>query len=185
MDVVSDRWSAGVGTGVVVLVSLGIGAFVCKVVHESGHALTARAFGSRIESVHMDWPLKFGFFRVAYAQPDRPWQRGLSDLMGTGATSILAYVLVVLVLWLRPALWVRTAVLCVAIVCAWDMFLYATLPLFGLRRGLVMGGRHAEPVEGAAMIGIPPWVFLSGLAVGFIVFHTLLYWAFKARAVQL
>jgi len=167
------------GTLLLLLISAGVGALICKVVHESGHALTALAFGAKIESVSVDFPRKLGFFTVKYSQPAVKWQRGFATLMGTGSTAILAYMLVLATLATRCTLWLRLPVLSVAFVCAWDMFLYATLPLFGLRRGLFIGGRHAEPVYGAEMMGIPKWVFLCCLAVSFVVFHALLYSALR------
>ena len=167
------------GTLLLLLVSIGFGTLICKIVHESGHALTAFAFGAKIESVKLDIPYKFGFFSVKYEQPIVKWQKGLTDLMGTGSTTILAYMLVLATLVIRCTLWLRLPVLSVAFVCAWDMFLYATLPLFGLRRGLFIGGRHAEPVCGAEMMGIPRWVFLCCLAVSFVTFHFLLYSALR------
>lgn len=138
------------GTLLLLFVSAGVGALICKVVHESGHALTALAFGAKIESVSVDFPRKLGFFAVKYSQPAVKWQRGFATLMGTGSTTILAYMLVL-----------------------------ATLPLFGLRRGLFIGGSHAEPVCGAEMMGIPKWVFLCCLVVSFVVFHALLYSALR------
>ena len=175
----SGYYGTFVGTVCVLLVSAYIGALVCKVVHESGHALTAIAFGSRVESVGVRFPLKPGFFRIAYSLPGEQWQKGLTTLMGTGATTILAYMLVFIMLGCRCPVRFRLAVLLVALVCAWDMFLYSVLPLLGLRRFLLFGGRHAEPVSGAQMIGIPTWLFLCGLAVSFMAFHALLYCALR------
>jgi hypothetical protein len=173
------EYGVAVAMGLLVLISLGGGALVCKVVHESGHALTALACGGRVESVRVGPPRKPGFFRIEYTLSGRDWQKGLTDLMGTGATTILAYTLILLVLYFRPALWLRWAAISVAVVCAWDMFLYATLPLFGLRRFLVLGGRHAEPLYGAELMGVPAWLFLSGLTVSLIAFHGLSWWALR------
>jgi hypothetical protein len=106
----------------------------------------------------------------------------MTALMGTASTMALGYGLVFVVLLVRPAWWLRLTLLSVACVCAWDMFLYATLPLVGLRRGLFVGGRHAEPVFGAEMMGIPKWVFLFCLMIGFIVFHTLLYFGLRRNS---
>jgi hypothetical protein len=151
------------------------GAAVCKIIHESGHALTAWAFGGTIESVRVHLPTKPGFFRIEYRLPAGGWRHGLTDLMGTAATTIAAYVLVLAVLGHRSRLWPRFVLLPVSLVCAWDMFLYGTLPLLGLRRFLVFGGRHAEPVNGAEMMGIPKWLSLLALALSFIAFHYLWY----------
>jgi hypothetical protein len=168
-------------TALLVLISLGAGALVCKVVHESGHALTAVALGGKIESVRACLPRKPGFFRVEYSLSGSDWRKGLTDLMGTGATTLVAYGLILVVLKGRPAPWLRTVVVPVSLVCAWDMFLYATLPLLGLRRGLLLGGRHAEPLCGAEMMGVPRWLFLCGLTVSFIAFHSLLYWSLRRQ----
>jgi hypothetical protein len=150
-----------------------VGAAVCKIIHESGHALTAWALGGTIESVRVHLPTRPGFVRIEYLLPAGGWRKGLADLMGTGATTIVAYGLVLAVLAHRSQVWPRFVLLPVSLVCAWDMFLYGTLPLLGLRRFLVFGGRHAEPVSGAGMVGIPKWLFLLMLALSFIVFHYL------------
>jgi hypothetical protein len=166
------------------LASVIVGGLLCKIVHECGHALTAVVLGGRIESVRISLPLpsRPGFFRIRYSLPSSDWRNGLTDLMGTGATTILAYGLVLAVFLTRPPLWLRLAALSAAFVCAWDMFLYATLPLLGLRRFLILGGRHAEPVYGTELIGIPPWLFLSLLAVSFLVFHGLAGWVLRRMA---
>ena len=162
-------------------ISIVFGAIVCKVVHESGHALTAFAFGAKIESIHLSFPRKFSFFSIRYSQPDVNWKRGLTDLMGTGSTTLLAYILILIVLMVRCPMWLRIGLTSVSFVCAWDMFLYATLPLLGLKRFVFFGGDHAEPVCGAGMMGIPRWLFLCGLTVSFIMFHTLFYWVLRRR----
>lgn len=164
-----------------IAVGLIVGVLVCKIVHESGHALTASILGGRIEAVRMNFPRKCGFFSVRYTEPEGDWRRGLVTLMGTGATTVLAYVLLLLTLRWRLPLWPRLGVLLVAWICAWDMFLYATLPLLGLRRGLIVGGHHAEPVEGAALLGIPAWLFLVALTVSFVAYHALMYRALRGR----
>jgi hypothetical protein len=164
-----------------VLVSLITGALACKVIHESGHALTAWALGGEIQSVRIGFPRKLGFYHVGYTPPSKDWQKGLTALMGTGATTIVAYALALVVLNSHPSLWLRLSGLAIAWVCAWDMFLYATLPLLGLRRGLVAGGRHAEPVDGAQLMGVPAWLFLIGLTVSFVAFHALVYRALRGH----
>ncbi|MEN6428930.1 MAG: hypothetical protein ABFE13_26580 [Phycisphaerales bacterium] len=164
-----------------ILVGLIVGILVCKVVHESGHALTASVLGGRIEAVRVSFPWRFGFFGIRYAEPGDDWRRGLATLMGTGATTLVAYILVLFLLRWRTPLWLRLGTLLVAWICAWDMFLYATLPLLGLRRGLVVGGRHAEPVEGAELMGVPAWLFLIGLTASFVAFHALAYRAFRGH----
>jgi hypothetical protein len=163
------------------LASVIVGGLLCKIVHECGHALTAVVLGGRIESVRISLPLpsRPGFFRIRYSLPSSDWRNGLTELMGTGATALLACVLVVIAMRYPFSSWPSWVLLPVSLVCAWDMFLYATLPLFGLRRFLVLGGRHAEPVYGAEMMGIPRWVFLSALAMGFIMFHSLWYWVLQ------
>ena len=170
------------GTLLFLLISIVVGALVCKVVHESGHALTALALGSKIESFSVHVGLKTGFIHIMYQGPAVDWQRGLTALMGTSSTTALGYALVLVVLLMRPIWWIRLGTLSIACVCAWDMFLYATLPLFGLRRGLFIGGRHAEPVCGAEMMGIPKWLFLFGLAISFAVFHTLLFYGLRRNS---
>ena len=162
-----------------VLASLVIGALICKVLHESGHALTAAALGGNIQSIHISFPRKLGFYSMKYTEPQKDWQKGLTALMGTGTTTVVAYALALVMLICHPPLWLRLSGLCIAWVCACDMLLYATLPLLGLRRFIVAGGRHAEPVCGAEMMGIPAWLFLVGLGVSFFIFHILVYCALR------
>ena len=181
-DVLTKSCGGLMGTLVLLLVSVTVGMLVCKVVHEFGHALTALVFGSKIESVSVNVSLKPGFIHITYQEPAVTWQRGLTALMGTISTTALGYGLVFVVLLVRPACWLRLGMLSISCVCAWDMFLYATLPLFGLRRGLIAGGRHAEPVCGAEMMGIPRWLFLFGLVIGFVLFHTLLYYSLRRNS---
>jgi len=178
----SMRGSGSILTGgVSIFFGLIVGILVCKIVHESGHALTASVLGGRIETVRMSFPRRFGFFSVSYSEPPGDWRKGLTILMGTGATTIVAYLLVLLALGWRLPVWLRMGTLLAASICAYDMFLYATLPLLGLRRGLLFGGRHAEPVEGAELMGIPTGLFLIALSVSFAVFHTLAYRACRGR----
>jgi hypothetical protein len=169
------------GAVMLVLASLIAGALLCKVVHESGHALTAVLLGGTIESVRVRLPLPSspGFFRIEYSLSGSPWRRGLAGLMGTGGTAVVAYALLLVAMRYRSVSWPQCVLLPVSVVCAWDMFLYGTLPLLGLHRFIVFGGNHAEPVEAAQMMGVPKWLFLSALALSFVVFHGLWYWALQ------
>ena len=161
--------------------SLIVGALLCKIVHECSDVVTAAVLGGRIESVRISLPLpsRPGFLRIRYSLPGGDWRNGLTELMGTGTTVLLACALVAIAMRCSFSSWLSRVLLPVSLVCAWDMFLYATLPLLGLRRFLVLGGRHAEPVCGAEMMGIPRWLFLSALVLGFIVFHSLWYWVLQ------
>jgi hypothetical protein len=91
--------------------------------------------------------------------------------MGTGTTTLLAYLLLALLWRLRPSRYVRAALALIALLMVWDMVLYAVLPLFGLRRFIFFGGDHAEPVQGMELMGVSKAWFLAALGVSFLLFH--------------
>jgi hypothetical protein len=181
MLVLTRNSSLVVGAVLIAVASLIAGALLCKIVHESGHALTAVILGGKIESVRARLPLPRspGFFRIEYSLSGSPWRKGLAGLMGTGCTTLVAYALLLIAIRYRSLWWPQFALLPVSLVCAWDMFLYGTLPLLGLHRFIVFGGDHAEPVDAAQMLGVPRSLFLSALALSFVAFHSLAYWALQ------
>lgn len=165
------------------LASVAIGAIVTKICHEGGHALTALACGCTIRQIRIMpgiqiYPsLKRAACRtvaISYTEPAGPRRRGFVAFMGTGSTTLLAYLLLALLGWLRPSGYCRTFLAVMAVLAAWDMYSYSTLPLLGLKRFVVFGGSHAEPVHAMELMGVPRAPFLIALAVSFLVFHSLL-----------
>jgi hypothetical protein len=165
------------------LASLAVGAIVTKTCHEGGHALAALACGCRIREIRIMpgiqvYPsLKRAACRtvaIAYTEPSGPRRQGFVAFMGTGLTTLLAYLLLALLVWLRPSGYYRTFLAVMAVLAAWDMYSYSTLPLLGLRRFVVFGGSHAEPVHAMELMGIPKAPFLIAVAASFLVFHSLL-----------
>jgi hypothetical protein len=174
-----SRWRE-LTLALVLLASVPIGAVFTKIAHESGHALTARACGGTIHYVRLMPGIQVypslqrapcRIVSVRYTDPPGPWRQGLVAFMGTGFTTLLAYLLLALLWRLRLSCHVRAALALIALLLAWDMVLYAVLPLFGLRRFIFFGGDHAEPVQGMLLMGVSkPW-FLAGLGLSFLLFH--------------
>ena len=141
---------------------------VASLVHELSHGLTAQALGGRFNWLcvwpgvqlwpHLGQPYQgewgTAIAKISYSTgpgwATEGWQEGLVWLMGSG------------VLMLE------------------DVLLYATLPeLFGVRHYVVFGGRRPEPVDGAAMLGCPRYVFvlltivISAMMLGGLVAYVL------------
>ena len=149
------------------------------VLHELGHGLTAQALGGRILSLGVwpgvelwpapgqpaEGPWGTAIARLAYATGpgwgEGSWQIGLVRLMGS-VTNLLLATLALGSLWLfRPRGWLRLFLIAQALMFA-DLLLYCTLPEFwGLPHYLVFGGSHAEPLDGAELLGCPRWAFIA------------------------
>lgn len=167
------------------------GAIGTKFVHEFGHAITAIGCGATIRRVCIMPGLQLypvlGKARcricsVTYSEPEVPWKRGLVAFMGTGATTLTAYLLLILLWRMHLPTWGRLSLAVIAVLLAWDMFLYSTLPLVGIRRFLLFGGQHAEPVHAMELMGVTKTLFLVGLALSFATFHGLLLWILRAKS---
>lgn len=137
----------------VILASLLAASLVSLVVHEGGHAVTARAFGADITRVQLFW-LQFVddpqtgwgvrwetwelggdyFGSVRWTEGDPPpttWQRGLSKLMGSGSSTLLGLSALAFLLWRpRPSRfpWLTVFIVLVAVA---DIFTYAVVPMVG------------------------------------------------------
>ena len=153
------------------------------VAHEAGHVITAAAFGHPLQRVDVipgiqiyptirwtGWSANIAW--VAMGTPRVPWQEGLCLLMGSGMTSVLAYCGLFVAARLRRNL--SRVILAASVLYAWDMLLYATMPLIGLRHWIVVGGSFAEPFEGARLMGLADWVFWLLWTTDFLLFHWLL-----------
>ncbi len=84
----------------------------------------------------------------------------LAGSMSTWLVSVVAIFLLWLRRW-RP--WARGVLILLGI---WwiDLFTY-TLPVWGLRRSVLWGGRYAEPFEAAVALGVPGWLFQAFVIV--------------------
>lgn len=163
----------------VFLVTLALVWAASLVLHEVGHGLAAEAVGGDVIWLRVwpgieVWPAVgqpvegawgTAIARLAFTTgtgwgPDS-WQDGVISLMGSGTNLILA-ALALGGLWLfRPRGWLRLLLVAQVLMFA-DLLLYCTLPEFlGLPHYLVFGGSSSEPVDGAAMLGCPRWVFIA------------------------
>ena len=168
-------------------IALGSALLAGMVAHEEGHAATAMLFSQPIHSVgvvpgvelyprlrRVPWDGWIAY--VDHGEPPRPWQAGLCKFMGGGTTALLAYG------WVGAAFYVGrcrpvapTFLLAAGVVFAWDILMYATMPLLGLRHAVFIGGADPEPLLGARLMGMPaPLVWLL-LAAHFVTFHVLVW----------
>jgi len=99
--------------------------------------------------------------------------------MGSGITSVLAYCGLFVAARLRRNM--SRVILATSVLYAWDMLLYATMPLIGLRHWIILGGASPEPLEGARMMGFADWAFWLFWTTSFLSFHWLLARAYFRR----
>jgi len=170
---------------------------VASLVHELSHGLTAQALGGRFNWLsvwpgiqlwpHLGQPYQgewgTAIAKISYTTgpgwTSQGWQEGLVWLMGSGINLLLAG-LALGALWLfRPQGWLRYPLMAEVLMLE-DVLLYATLPeLLGVRHYIVFGGRRPEPVDGAAMLGCPRYVFvlltivISAMMLGGLVAYVL------------
>ncbi len=164
-----------------VLALWALGTFI----HEAAHALIAVAFGSKILSFGvMSIQLYPEFEQIAWngwiaylehTGTGDTWQRGLVQLMGSGATSAVGYLAIVLLLVFRPKGFIRLALLAMAVTYALDIIAYSVFPLIGLRHAIFIGGDFAEPAVGAEKMGIPQLFYYI-----ILVLHTAIYYGLIA-----
>ena len=148
--------------------------------HEGGHAIVAAAFGQPIHSIAIIPGIQvYPTVRcihwngaIAWVDADLPtgrWEHGFFLVMGCGLTAFFAYLWLLVAAFSRRSL--KAILLGASVGYAWDMFLYATMPLLGLRHWIIIGGDRAEPLVGARLMGLPDWVFWSFLSIHFVIFH--------------
>jgi hypothetical protein len=151
-----------------------------KIVHEVGHTLAALACGAHVRDIRIGPGIQIyprlarapcRAFTIHYSQPKTVWQRGFVAFMGTGSTTIAAYVLLLLAWRLGLPAWGRLSLAVAALPCAWEMLLYSTLPRLGLRHFVAFGGQHTEPVDGMKLMGVPMAGYALFLALSLVGFH--------------
>ncbi len=166
--------------------SLLVGLYFGTLVHELGHGLTGVVLGGSIEMisvfpgiqvyptfVYMGWDSVFG--RVGAPELSPQWKDSLMMLMGSGSTAIVSYLLLLLArLTSRRCKYFCLGCIIVAVIFAWDVILYSTLPLVGLRHGVFIGGQYPEPLEAAESLGASTPLYFIFLTVHFAVFHLIL-----------
>lgn len=173
-------------TSGVVLCALLASVFIGTLLHEFGHGLTALMLGGQLHEVSV-WPgvtvypdLRFDdwhwtFFGLCnWSDVPSEWKEGLSILMGSGTTALAAYALLAAVHGFRKRCWLAVGLLAASLPLSWDILLYSTMPLLGLRHGIIVGGPNPEPLIGAEMMGIPRSLYFALLAIHFVVFHFFL-----------
>lgn len=159
---------------------------LCLVVHEGGHAVTAKLLSQPIYSITVApgvqlypqlrlVPWNGGFFgKVDFAEPQESWKMGLIRVMGCGTTALLSYGIIGAAFYLGKSRRMIAAILRItAIVFAWDILTYAVMPEVGLQHFIFFGGSVAEPVEAAQLLKIPLPLFWTLLALHAAAFHFL------------
>jgi hypothetical protein len=93
-------------------------AFSGAVIHEYGHVVTILTCGGEVQEAgiwpgviiypKLDWWWEGWDGRIAWYGadlPEEPWQAGLCDLMGSGATTIVGYLILLGIFIFRPIRW--------------------------------------------------------------------------------
>ena len=151
-------------------------ALIGLFVHELGHGITTELLGGEFTGLYVfpgieiypdfgaEYPFRWGqVFGLVTSNPAdhwTDWHRGLIALMGAGSTLIISPLALGVLWWKHPQnRIVRYTLICFALFFA-DIFTYSIMPTLGLRHWVIYGGRYAEPVRGAEMMGISPLVFV-------------------------
>jgi len=154
-------------------------------VHECGHAITAALCGQKVHQVTatgiqvyprlklLPWQVT-NSSKAVYDSPPVLWQDGLSLFMGSGLTTLVGYLVLGGILIFHPRRWGWAVAGTTVLVFTGDMIAYAIFPQLGLRHGILIGGGSAEPVEGASLMGVPPWVFNILLTIHILLVYGLL-----------
>ena len=168
-------------------------AFSGAVVHECGHAVTALAFGCKVQAIGSApgivlYP-ELGFYRwkaredpIAWCIFDHPevaWKSGLCYLMGSGATTLVGYLVLVAILIFRPSRWKWVALAIIVVVYTTDLPMYAIFPKLGLRAVPFIGGSkpYPEPLIGVMRMGLPEGVFFTLVAIDILLVSGLLLYS--------
>jgi hypothetical protein len=178
----------------IVAVSLLLGFTMGGCMHELGHGLTALLLGGQVDDLWVfpgvdlypqpgfslvdEFPFNLGGCTTSGL--DAPWKSNVEALMGSGSTMIVAY-LILLIPVLPKAHWITCVAILFSCILAWDIILYSTLPLIGLRHSVFVGGSKAEPFLAAVALGVPCWLYFLLLISHAVVIHVLLvrHWGSK------
>ncbi len=81
--------------------------------------------------------------------------------MGSGATTIVGYLVLLAILVFRPTRWKWAALVMIVVVYTSNLPMYAIFPRLGLKAVPFIGGSkpYPEPLIGAVAMGIPEWAF--------------------------
>lgn len=170
---------------------------VGTIVHELGHGLTGELLGTDIGAIRI-WPgvevyPDFGersgggnynyFGSIEFSKRADRGPAGLIELMGSGSTLLVAFAAHGLLWGLRPRRRVPHYVVIILALFYLDMVSYTLGPALGLPRAIVIGRvtYNAEPMRGAAMLGVPGWVFY-GFNLAILIGLTYSLVAFVASA---
>ena len=167
------------------LVSLPVG-FLMDLLHEGGHALCGSMQGGTLTYLQIAFFQLYPSlalapdFRLGYAVVEgvsSPFSRGVFLLGGSVTTHVASWLLGLLLQ--RRHLGYKTRVLLwtLGLFGLLDLPFYVFFPQIGLQHWIFIGGRSAEPLLGARLMGLPDplFYFLAGfptLSLGF--FYTTL-----------
>ncbi|MCB2153285.1 M50 family metallopeptidase [bacterium] len=182
---------------VLVILTLLLGLPATGFFHEFGHGATAILLGGRIDHIWLfpgielfpdlgfslidEFPCNLGGCGISGLNAD--WKVSVESLMGSGCTLIAAY-LIILWPFLREAHWSTCLTITFSLPFAWDIILYSTLPLAGLRHAVFLGGEVPEPLIAARDLGVSYWVYFSALIFHVLLFHTLLVRVWRKKKIQ-
>jgi|GEM_PF-3203392 len=156
------------------------------IIHECGHIIATWICGGSIKSI-----ILFGFqlypeinlsdwhgivARVAWDGVKSEWKHGFILFMGAGTTMIAAYMLLLIVSFLRnKQTWKVLFITVLSIGCAWDIITYSLLPIIGIPHRIIIGYYYTEPVEGMILMGIPKTVGVMIVVLHMFIYHFVLF----------
>ncbi|MFA6187091.1 MAG: hypothetical protein WC770_07775 [Phycisphaerae bacterium] len=170
----------------IITASLILGVIADIIIHEFGHGLSGAAVGGKIFSIRI-WPgiqvypkicfekftpSIFGLAIVHNLESNK--QQGIMELMGSGTTAVSAYLIIGLTAVAKFKKFTIFFII-VSMIFAWDIILYSTLPLIGLRHGFFLGGEIAEPLLAAQKLGISKGLYFFILVGHAVVFNFIVF----------
>jgi hypothetical protein len=145
-----------------------LSALIMAFFHEVGHALWGILVGGRLAYMQIFYFIIYprmelaSYFRLGYVEVTgfpSSFAHGLFLLGGSLTTSIIAWVVVV-ILWKKEVRY-RTglSLKMLGIIGVLDLPFYVVFPQLGLRHWILLGGNTPEPLIGAREMGIPEPLF--------------------------
>jgi hypothetical protein len=111
-----------------------------------------------------------------------PSQAGFIAFIGSGATAILGYGAIAVLLARKPHGLAQFAWLTAALLFVWDIIAYSIFPELGLRHWILIGQRVPEPLIGALYMGVPFKTYQIGLTLHSLISNgSILYYLFRIR----